>query len=294
MSKKNIAIKSMTAFARQPIEKSWGTGAWELRSVNSRYLETNFRLPESFRYLEFKLREKLRNKLQRGKVDCNLKIDTSGAGAGALTVNKELAESLLQAHQELQSLAKIKQAPEITRLLNWPGVVKGAEVDGDIMESELLAGLDEAIEQLISMREREGLSLSEIITQRLVGMTKQVKIVRNEMPAIVQWQKDKILNRFEEVKLDFEEQRIEQEMVMIAQKIDVDEELDRLDTHIKEVARLIEKGGAIGRRLDFLMQELNREANTLGSKSINSITTTASVELKVLIEQMREQIQNIE
>ena len=284
----------MTAFARQALEKNWGAATWELRSVNSRYLETNFRLPESVRYLEFKLREKLRKKLQRGKIDCNLKLDTSGAAAGALSVNHELAESLLTAHKELQSLANVEQAPEVTRLLNWPGVIRSSDVDGEKMEAELLAGLDEAIEHLIRMREREGSSLCEIINQRLTGMTEQVQLVRQEMPAITQWQKDKILKRFEEVKLEFEEQRIEQEMVMIAQKIDVDEELDRLDTHIKEVNRLVVKGGSVGRRLDFLMQELNREANTLGSKSINSKTTAASVELKVLIEQMREQIQNIE
>lgn len=287
-------IRSMTAFARQPIDKSWGNGTWELRSVNSRYLETNFRLPEAFRYLEFKIREKLRKKLQRGKIDCNLKIDTSGAAAGALSVNNELAQSLLGAHKELQQLANTQQAPELTRLLNWPGIIKSADVDSDKMEAELLAGLDEAIDQLISMREREGTSLTEIITQRLDGMSKQVVLVRAEMPAIAQWQREKIMTRFEEAKLEVDAQRLEQEMVMLAQKIDVDEELDRLDTHIKEVARLIKKGGSVGRRLDFLMQELNREANTLGSKSINTKTTAASVELKVLIEQMREQIQNIE
>lgn len=287
-------IRSMTAFARQPIDKTWGSGTWELRSVNSRYLETNFRLPEAFRYLEFKLREKLRKKLQRGKIDCNLKIDTSGAVAGGLSINNELASALIQSHKDLQQLANIEQQPELTRLLNWPGVVKTAEVDSEKMEAELLAGLDEAIDQLISMREREGVSLCEIINQRLEGMTQQVAIVRQEMPAIVNWQREKILARFEDVKLEFEETRIEQEMVMLAQKVDVDEELDRLDTHINEVSRLIKKGGSIGRRLDFLMQELNREANTLGSKSINSKTTAASVELKVLIEQMREQIQNIE
>lgn len=162
------------------------------------------------------------------------------------------------------------------------------------MEAELLAELDSAIDQLIQMREREGTSLADIINQRLEGMTEQVKLVRGEMPAIIQWQKNKILTRFEEAKVELEEQRLEQEMVLIAQKVDVDEELDRLDTHIKEVSRLVKKGGSIGRRLDFLMQELNREANTLGSKSINAVTTAASVELKVLIEQMREQIQNIE
>jgi uncharacterized protein (TIGR00255 family) len=287
-------IRSMTAFARQSVEQDWGNATWELRSVNSRYLETNFRLPEAFRYLEFKLREKLRKKLQRGKIDCNLKIDTSGASAGALSVNQELATSLLQSHQALQNLAKLEQAPELTRLLNWPGVIKNAEIDSEKMQADLLQGLDQAIEQLISMREREGESLAEMITSRLTSMTEQVKYVRAEMPAIKQWQKDKIVNRFEEAKVELDETRIEQEMVMLAQKIDVDEELDRLDTHINEVSRLLKKGGAIGRKLDFLMQELNREANTLGSKSINAKTTAASVELKVLIEQMREQIQNME
>lgn len=287
-------IRSMTAFARQPIEKSWGTGTWEIRSVNSRYLETNFRLPEAFRYLEFKLRERLRKKLQRGKIDCSLRLDNSGVDAGELTVNLDLASSLLKSQKQLQDLAGIEQQPSLTRLLSYPGVIKSAEIDSEQMEKELLDGLDEAIGQLIQMRQREGQSLVEIIQQRLDAMTIQVKQVRVEMPAIIEWQKNKILSRFEEAQVELEEQRVEQEMVLIAQKVDVDEELDRLDTHIKEVTRLIAKGGSVGRRLDFLMQELNREANTLGSKSINSKTTAASVELKVLIEQMREQIQNIE
>jgi len=287
-------ILSMTAFARQSINHAWGNATWELRSVNSRYLETNFRLPEAFRYLEFKIRESLRKKLQRGKVDCSLKIDVSGAATGGLSIDTSLANSLLQSHGELQKIAKIEQQPELSRLLSWPGLVKTAEVDSDELEKDLVAGLNEAIDQLIAMRQREGQSLSEIIGQRLSGMQKQVVLVRKEMPAITAWQREKILKRFEEVNLEFEEPRVEQEMVLLAQKIDVDEELDRLDTHINEVSRLLKKGGTVGRRLDFLMQELNREANTLGSKSINSQTTAASVELKVLIEQMREQIQNIE
>ena len=287
-------IRSMTAFSRLSIEESWGTATWEIRSVNSRYLENNFRLPEAFRYLEFKLREKFRKKLQRGKIDCNLKIDTSGAETGELSLNSDLASALLNVHASLQKAANIEQAPDLMRLMSWPGITQSAEADVEQIEKDLLAGLDKAIDQLISVREREGESLRDIIAQRLSGMTEQVALVREEMPAIVQWQREKILNRFEEVKVELEEQRIEQEMVMLAQKVDVDEELDRLDTHIKEVSRLIKKGGAIGRRLDFLMQELNREANTLGSKSISAKTTNASVELKVLIEQMREQIQNIE
>jgi len=287
-------IKSMTAFARQPVEKEWGNGAWEIRSVNSRFLETNFRLPESFRYLEFKLREKLRKKLNRGKLDCSLRLDMNQSDNSDISINAALASSLLKSHTALEKVSGIAQEPDLTRMLSWPGIIQKAEIDSELLEKELLESLDDAIEQLINMRAREGESIAKMIETRLTGIGEQVATVREEMPSIVQWQKDKILNRFEEVKLEFEESRIEQEMVMIAQKIDVDEELDRLDTHISEVARLVKKGGAIGRRLDFLMQELNREANTLGSKSISAKTTGASVELKVLIEQMREQIQNIE
>ncbi|MBV1910908.1 MAG: YicC family protein [Kangiellaceae bacterium] len=287
-------IKSMTAFARQPIEKEWGTGAWEIRSVNSRFLETNFRLPESFRYLEFKLREKLRKKLSRGKIDCTLRVEMSQGAGDDISINKSLAESLLKSHQSLQQIAGIEQPLDLTKMMLWPGIIKKTEVDSDRMEKELLGSLDQAIEQLISMRAREGTSITDMIQQRLGTIGEQVVYVREEMPIIAKWQRDKILSRFEEIKLEFEEARIEQEMVMIAQKIDVDEELDRLDAHIGEVARLLKKGGVVGRRLDFLMQELNREANTLGSKSISAKTTAASVELKVLIEQMREQIQNIE
>ncbi len=287
-------IRSMTAFSRHQLEKSWGNATWELRSVNSRFLETNFRLPESFRYLEFKFRERLRKKLNRGKIDCNLKFDTSSAETSELSLNQSYASGLLQVHKALQELANINQAPDLTRLLTTQGITKNAEIDTEQLEKDLLTALEQAIDQLIVMREREGASLTDIVQQRLDGMTEQVAMVREEMPAIVQWQKDKILNRFEEANVELEEGRLEQEMVMVAQKIDVDEELDRLDTHIKEVTRLLKKGGAVGRRLDFLMQELNREANTLGSKSISAKTTNASVELKVLIEQMREQIQNIE
>ncbi len=287
-------IKSMTAFARQSIEKDWGNGAWEIRSVNSRYLETNFRLPESLRYLEFKLREKLRKKLNRGKLDCTLKLEIGQETGDDLAIDSQLAESLMKSHQSLQNRAGVKQQPDLTRILNWPGIIKKSEVDSEQMEKDLLQALDQAIEQLITMRGREGESISEMIQQRLDGIGQQVKYVREEMPAIAKWQREKILGRFEEIKLEFEETRIEQEMVMVAQKIDVDEELDRLDAHIAEVERLVKKGGVVGRRLDFLMQELNREANTLGSKSISAKTTAASVELKVLIEHMREQIQNIE
>ena len=287
-------ISSMTAFAREPIEKTWGVGTWELRSVNSRYLETNFRMPEAFRYLEFKLRETLRKRLQRGKIDCSLRLESGEGKAQSISINAQIARQWLAAHGDLQNLAQLEQQPELTRMLVLPGMIATAEVDRDEMEAELVQLFQQAIDQLISTREREGGSLSEIVRLRLKGMKEQVIRVRGQMPQIIAWQRGKILSRFTEAKVELDEQRLEQEMVLLAQKVDVDEELDRLDTHINEVSRLIKKGGSIGRRLDFLMQELNREANTLGSKSISSITTSASVELKVLIEQTREQIQNIE
>ncbi len=284
----------MTAFARQPLKASWGNAHWEIRSVNQRYLETNFRLPESFRSMEFSLRNALRKRLQRGKVDVSLRVEYSPTDADAISINDVLAKQLVQAHQKLQQISNEDQSLNITDLMRWPGLIQMTELDTSAVEKELLGAFDEAISALINMRQREGESLAQIIQARLEGVTEQVVRVRGCMPDIIKWQRDRITTRFEDAKVELEPERLEQEMVMLAQKVDVDEELDRLETHIKEVSRLTKKGGTIGRRLDFLMQELNREANTLGSKSISAETTAASVEIKVLIEQMREQIQNIE
>ncbi|MEE4244031.1 MAG: YicC/YloC family endoribonuclease [Kangiellaceae bacterium] len=284
----------MTAFARQPIKSEWGNAHFEIRSVNQRFLETNFRMPEAYRSMEFALRDKLRKRLQRGKLDISLRVEYSPTEADAISINEKLAGQLIAAHQQLQSSAGVEQPLQITDLMRWPGLVQTTELDRSEVEKELLAGFDQAIDALIDMRKREGESLIDIIQVRLDGIAEQVRIVRSKMPEIIQWQRDRLVNRFEEVKVELDPERLEQEMVMLAQKVDVDEELDRLETHLSEVARLLKKGGTIGRKLDFLMQELNREANTLGSKSISAETTAASVEIKVLIEQMREQIQNIE
>ena len=287
-------IYSMTAFARQPIKADWGNAHWEIRSVNQRYLETNFRLPEAFRKMEFALRDKLRKKLQRGKLDISLRIDYSPTEADAISINQKLAQQLMQAHKELQSAADVEQPLQITDLMRWPGLIQTTELDTSKVEKELLAAFDEAVDAFINMRQREGASMVEMIQSRLDGIAEQVVKVKACLPDIIKWQRERILSRFEDAKVELDPERLEQEMVLLAQKVDVDEELDRLETHIKEVSRLVKKGGTVGRRLDFLMQELNREANTLGSKSISSETTAASVEVKVLIEQMREQIQNIE
>lgn len=287
-------IHSMTAFARQAIKADWGNAHFEIRSVNQRFLETNFRLPEAFRSIEFQLRDRLRKRLNRGKVDVSLRLEYSPTDSDAIAINEQLAKQLITAHQQLQAAAQVEQPLQITDLMRWPGLIQTTELDTSQVEKQLLVAFDEAIDALIAMRQREGTSLIDIIMARLDGIAEQVTLVRGQMAEIIKWQRERIMARFEEAKVELDPERLEQEMVMLAQKVDVEEELDRLDTHLQEVARLLKKGGAIGRRLDFLMQELNREANTLGSKSISPITTAASVEIKVLIEQMREQIQNIE
>ncbi|WNO59929.1 YicC/YloC family endoribonuclease [Rheinheimera sp. MMS21-TC3] len=285
-------IHSMTAFARHETNASWGSAQWEIRSVNQRYLETYFRLPEQFRGLENLLRDKLRAKLNRGKVEVNLRFHANQA-AGELNINHSFAEQLLQQAQLL--LAKAPQAQlNIADIMRWPGVMETPNDDIDAIQKELLAGFDAALQDFLAGRGREGDAIEQMITQRLTGITEQVSFVRSHLPQAMQWQRDRIVNRLTEIKAELDQSRLEQEMAFIASKSDVAEELDRLDAHIKETQHILKKGGACGRRLDFMMQEFNREANTLSSKAISTEITNAAVELKVLIEQMREQIQNVE
>jgi uncharacterized protein (TIGR00255 family) len=285
-------IHSMTAFARHETKASWGTAQWEIRSVNQRYLESYFRLPEQFRGLESILRDKLRSNLQRGKVEVNLRYHANQA-AGELSMNEVFAAQLLQKAQQL--LAKAPQAQlNIADILRWPGVMESQSEDLDAMQGELLAGFDVAMQDFLAGRGREGDAIEDMIQQRLSAIGEQVAFVRTHLPQAMQWQRDRILNRLNDIKADIEQGRLEQEMAFLASKSDVAEELDRLDAHIKETRHTLKKGGACGRRLDFMMQEFNREANTLSSKAISTDITNAAVELKVLIEQMREQIQNVE
>ncbi|WP_044470079.1 YicC/YloC family endoribonuclease [Mannheimia massilioguelmaensis] len=286
-------IYSMTAFARHEIKKDWGDAVWEIRSVNQRYLENFFRLPEQFRGLENSLREKLRQNLTRGKIECSLRIETKKQTTAELNLNKELAE------QVIQSLKWIKQqAGEgeicLNDVLRYPGVVETPEQDLDAISQDLLVAFDELLKEFIAMRGREGEKLQVVIQQRLDSISAEANKVRAQMPEILQWQRERILQRFEEIQIQPDPSRLEQEMVLLAQRVDVAEELDRLQMHVKETSSILKKGGAVGRKLDFMMQELNRESNTLASKSINVDITASAVELKVLIEQMREQIQNLE
>lgn len=283
----------MTAFARKEIKASWGTAVWEIRSVNQRYLETFFRLPEQFRGLEPILRERLRSKLNRGKVECNLRFSTDNAEAGKITLNQDLAKQILEAADWVQSQSQSTGVNPMD-ILRWPGVVAAEEADSDAIQKDLLSGLDAALEDFLQARASEGKSLESMINSRLDAILVEVDKVDAQMPEVLKWQKEKIITKFEEAKIELEENRVEQEMIMMAQKLDVAEELDRLIAHTKETQKIMKKGGACGRRLDFMMQEFNRESNTLASKSINSEVTQSAVEMKVLIEQMREQIQNIE
>ncbi len=283
----------MTAFARQTREGDWGSLQLELRSVNQRYLEPFFRLPEALRDLEPGFREALRNRLARGKIECHLRFEPS-ATSETLAVNHTRLVALASALGEIREALPQVAMPDALSLLEHPGVLEAQGVDLDLVKAEAAALFAAALDELIEARAREGEKLAVLIRDRLAGVRGQVAEVRRLLPEILTRQRAQLLERLEAVKAELDPQRLEAELVMMAQKADVDEELDRLETHVEEVARQLGQKGPKGRRLDFLMQELNREANTLSSKSVVASTTRCAVELKVLIEQMREQIQNIE
>lgn len=286
-------IYSMAAFARLEVKKDWGDAVWEIRSVNQRYLENFFRLPEQFRGLENTLREKLRQSLTRGKIECSLRIETKKQTNAELNLNKDLANQVIQSLQWIKAQAGEGEI-NLTDVLRYPGVVEAQEQDLDAISQDLLTAFDDLLTDFIAMRGREGEKLNDIIQQRLDAIAVEADKVRSQMPAVLQWQRERLLQRFEDAQVNLDPQRVEQEMILLAQRVDVAEELDRLQMHVKETTNILKKGGAVGRKLDFMMQELNRESNTLASKSINADITASAVELKVLIEQMREQIQNLE
>ena len=285
--------RSMTAFARCSADFTWGSVTCELRSVNHRFLETGFRLPDSLRPIEMPLREIARKKLSRGKVDCSLQLAFNNADA-SLEADLELAKRYIAMAETIAAEIQSPAAISPLEIMRWPGILQEQTVDADVLHQAATETFVATVEQLLDGRKREGDKLAEMIEQRLAGIEEQVEIVRENLPAILSDQRKRLQQKLSDLKDQFDVDRLEQEMVIIANRTDVDEELDRLEAHISEIRRVLTGRESIGRRLDFLMQELNREANTLGSKSIAGVTTQASVELKVLIEQMREQIQNIE
>ena len=286
-------MHSMTAFSRTDLQTETGSFTWEIRSVNSRYLELHFRLPDTLRTVEIQVREVLRKQLSRGKVECTLKF-TPHAQSQGMSVNETLVSQLNAAADHVHSIIGPGNALDALEILKWPGVLKQPTLDNQAVEQDAMQSFQATLAQLIEMREREGAALALFIEQRITGIGEQVEQVKALLPQILTAQREALLTKLADLKLQVEPDRFEQEMVIVLQKADVDEELDRLDAHLAEVSRILKQQGAVGRRLDFMMQELNREANTLSSKSISYLTTQIAVELKVLIEQMREQIQNIE
>lgn len=287
-------IRSMTAFARRERQGEWGSITLELRSVNHRYLEVAVRMPEEVRSLEPRIRERVGKALGRGKVDCNIRYHAPADVPGELAVNRDLAAKLAHASREVDALLYNPAPVSSLEMLKWPGVLEAPEPDTERAGSELLAALDEALGELRESREREGAQLRGFILQRCDAMVEAANSVRERLPVVAEGRRERLRQRLDELQAQVDPERLEQEVALLVQKADVDEELDRLETHIAEVRRVLDREDAVGRRLDFLMQELNREANTLASKSVDSAITQAAVELKVLIEQAREQVQNIE
>ena len=287
-------IRSMTAFSRGEDTGEWGELTLEIRSVNHRFLDISIRMPEEIRPFESTIRETISKRLSRGKIDLFVRYRSSEVQSDSLEVDIELARKLAHASREIDSVLYNAAPVNSIDVLRWPGVLKTSPADPEILETALFGILDGVLDDFVAMREREGAKLAEVLLQRCDGIEKVVNEVKAVLPEVLEQWQTRLHERLAELKSDMDPQRVEQEMVITAQKMDVEEEMDRLETHLLEVRRILKKGGPVGRRLDFLMQELNREANTLGSKSIDSRTTQASVELKVLIEQMREQVQNIE
>jgi len=285
-------IRSMTAFAARERNTEWGTLACEVRAVNHRFLELGTRMPEEMRGVEPALRERVAARVSRGKVDVGLRL-RAAEGGGELQLNRALLTQLQGLAQELRDGFPELRAG-LTDLLQFPGVLQSRGVDPAALQVEVLALLDEVLADFVEAREREGGKLVTAILERVDGVAAIAAEVRTLMPQIREGQRAKLQARLDDLPHPVEPGRMEQELVLWLQKLDVDEELDRLDSHVVEIRRVLTQREPVGRRLDFLLQEFNREANTLGSKSVDRRTSQAAIELKVLIDQIREQVQNIE
>jgi uncharacterized protein (TIGR00255 family) len=285
---------SMTAYGRTEETNETGHITWEIRSVNHRYLEVNIRLPEELRMLEAKIREHISSKLKRGKVDCSLRFGADEISGDGLSINTELTNSLVKTAESIQSSMANPAALNAMDVLRWPGVINRDILDAESISAPLLKQLDITLDSVVEMRLGEGKKLQAMILERCDNIVVLLQSFRKKLPEIQQMLRDRLTQKSRELDIELDKDRLEQEILLLVQKSDVAEELDRLDAHLEEVRQVLHKNEPVGRRLDFLMQELNREANTLGSKAANLNYTNTSVDLKVLIEQMREQIQNIE
>ena len=285
---------SMTAFARTGADQPFGRLTWEIRSVNHRYLDVHLKLPEELRALEMPCREKIRGTLGRGRIDAVLKFENTTADGEMLSLDRNTVESLAQVIRQLEAVMPQLRAASVTDILRWPGVISEPALDGESINRQSLILLEQTLESLISHRRREGTRMAELISNRVQNCRAIIADLKQAWPEIELAMKARWEKRLDQIQQDFEPARINQELALLLTKSDISEEVDRLESHLDEVSRVLEGNKPAGRRLDFLMQELNREGNTLGAKSVNPHTTSASVDLKVLIDQMREQVQNIE
>ncbi|QEP44254.1 YicC family protein [Ectothiorhodospiraceae bacterium BW-2] len=287
-------IRSMTAFARSDYRGELGELTLELRGVNHRFLELNLRLPEELRQLEPPLRQQLQQQLGRGKIDLFLKYQPPTT-TQQLAIDEALAAELARLSHQIDKLIYNPAPISSLELLQWPGVLQGGRLDKEALEQQLFRLLQQALQEFITTREAEGERLQQVILCRCDEMATVVEQLEQRLPEVVQLARQRLKQRLQElVSQQPDEGRLEQEMALVMQRLDIDEELQRLKSHLTELHSILVRNQPVGRRLDFLLQELNREANTIGSKSADLQTTQASVELKVIIEQVREQIQNIE
>lgn len=285
---------SMTAFSRTSGQTPWGEITCELRSVNHRYLEINPRLSDEVRSLEPQIRDSIAQHVKRGRVDCIIRMQQQELGAEDINVNTDLIPKVIAASDQIRAHGTDLQPLRVVDVLRWPGVVLAPQVDEDQIGSIAMQCLEKAIHDLVAIRKREGERLLSALLSRLQAAKKIVSELKTSVP---EWQKlfrQRVEKRLEDARVELDPTRIEQELVVYIQKADISEEMDRLEAHLDELSNVFQQNQPIGRRLDFLMQELNREANTMGSKSVDTRLTQVSVELKVLIEQMREQVQNLE
>lgn len=286
-------IFSMTAFARHEWVMPAGSFNLELRSVNHRYLELYLRLPDSLREVEAELRDVLRQMLSRGKIDATLRFEPLSDSKN-MVINQSVATQLANLCQELVSVTRQEPNIQAIDFLKWPGVIEQQALLTPEVRKELSLFFQTTVKKLIEAREREGQALKEFLLQRLIQCETQLNLIRQFFPDMVMMQKEKLTQRLAELSAMLDTQRLEQEIAILAQKLDISEEVDRLATHLQEAHRILAEGGQVGRRMDFLLQEMNREANTMSSKAMDVKIQYAVVEIKVLLEQIREQVQNIE
>ena len=287
-------IHSMTAYGRVENLEGQNSISCEIRSVNHRYSEISIRLPEELRPLEQKIRDHISGKIKRGKIECNIRIEKHNAYDESLSINQDLLKNIIEAAKRINSDLSTSAPLDSLDLLRWPGVLEKSTLDVEEIGKLLFPLVNEAIDIVIDTRQREGEKIKKMLTDRCTKIKEIISNVKKQIPDILKNYRKKLTQRVQEISDELDNDRLEQELLFLSQKADIEEEIDRLNAHADEVVRVIDQKEPIGRRLDFLMQEMNRESNTLGSKSNHIYTTNASVELKVLIEQMREQIQNIE